>query len=157
MTDWKLRLEEAGYALSNPPTPNGRYRPFVRVGDQLFIAGQTCMRDGVLIHRGTVGVDVDMDEARRAAALCALNTLAVLEVATDGNLDAVRAVKMTGFIRCVSDFSAQPAVLDGASEVLETALGDRGGHARAAIGASALPRSAPVEIETVFAVDGQFQ
>ncbi len=146
------RLRSIGLELPPPPVPNGSYTPFVQVDSQIYIAGQTCLLDGVLQYEGTVGVDLTLEQAKLAAQLCALNALATLKEACGGDLASVRAVKMTGFIRCDASYGDQPKVLDGASDILRLALGDRGAHVRAAIGTNSLPRRAPVEIETVFQV-----
>jgi enamine deaminase RidA (YjgF/YER057c/UK114 family) len=144
------RLAQAGLCLPEPPKPAGTYTPFLRLGTQLLVAGQTCLRGGVLQYEGIVGDDLSIPEAQEAAQLCALNALATAGLACDGDFGRVRLVKMTGYVRCAADFAEQPRVLDGASETFVLALGERGKHVRAAIGTHALTRRAPVEIETLF-------
>ena len=146
------RLAEIGLKLPTPPKPLFSYIPFRISGNQLYIAGQTCIVDEVPICTGTVGDDVTIEMGARAAQVCALNTLAVVGMACEGRFERVRALKLTGFIRCTADFDKQPLVLNGASDLLVVALGERGKHTRAALGTNSLPRHSPVEIETIFEI-----
>ena len=140
-----------GFELPDRPQALGSYVPAVRSGSLVFTSGQLPMRDGALIASGTLGADVDVETARSCAARCALNALAAASSVCD--LDSVTAVvKMTGFVASASGFTSQPAVVDGASEVLLAAFGESGAHARAAVGVAALPLGAPVEIEVVLEV-----
>ncbi|MCX5084312.1 RidA family protein [Streptomyces sp. NPDC056121] len=153
MSDIHARLKERGFRLPAPPKPNGNYLPFVRSGRQVLVAGQTSTSGGVLQYEGIVGVDLTVPQAQHAAALCALNALAIAGLACDGDFDRLRVLRLTGFVRCGSDFADTPLVMDGASELLVLALGERGRHVRAAVGVAALPRRSPVEIESTFEVD----
>lgn len=148
------RLEAVGLSLPKPPNPNGDYVPFTRTGNMLFLAGQTCTREGQLLYSGTIGADMSIEDGQKAAGACALNLLSVLSLACEGDFERVRALKVNGFVRCASDFTEVPRVIDGASKLFLLALGERGRHARAAIGAYALPRGASVEVEAVFEIDG---
>jgi enamine deaminase RidA (YjgF/YER057c/UK114 family) len=114
----------------------------------VFTSGQLPMRDGALLATGLVGADVDTDTAHECAARCALNALAALSGVCDLD-DVVRVVKVTGFVASAPGFTAQPAVVDGASAVMLAAFGDAGRHARAAVGVASLPLGAPVEVEIV--------
>jgi enamine deaminase RidA (YjgF/YER057c/UK114 family) len=144
-------LTAAGLALPGRPAALGSYVPAVRTGDLVFTAGQLPMRDGALVASGAVGVEVDVAAARSCAAQAALNALAAASTVCD--LDAVTAVvKVTGFVASAAGFTSQPAVLDGASEVLLAAFGDAGRHARTAVGVASLPMGAPVEVEIVLEV-----
>lgn len=144
------RLRAAGLSLPSPPKPNGLYIPLRQSGPTIHVSGQTCLRDGVLQYEGVVGDDVSVGDAQKAAALCALNILSILACNVDPTLETVRALRMMGFIRCAPNFTAQTAVLNGASEVFISVLGERGYHARSALGTNALPRGAPVEVEATF-------
>ncbi len=146
------RLRSRGLTLPKPTPPNGTYEPFTRSGSIIFMAGTTCVRDGELQYSGTLGADLSVEDGQKAAAICAPNLLANLSLACEGEYDRVRALKMNGFVKCLPDFTEQPRVLDGASEIFLLALGDRGRHARAAVGAYALPRGATVEIEAIFEI-----
>ncbi|MQA13001.1 MAG: RidA family protein [Pseudonocardiaceae bacterium] len=128
----------------------GRYRPWVRHGDLLFLSGQ-----GAQPHVGRLGADFDVAQGRLAARDCMLNLLAQTRAAA-GSLERVRqVVKVLGFVRCTPEFTDTPAVLDGASELLVHVFGDRGEHARSAIGVASLPRGFAVEIELVVALDAE--
>jgi enamine deaminase RidA (YjgF/YER057c/UK114 family) len=145
----------AGLRLPEPPEPGGRYRSFVRSANQLWVAGQLPRVGDEVQHRGIVGANVSVAEAREAAVLCALNTLGVVSRACDGDAGELRLISVTGFVRCTADFSEQAKVVDGASEVFLRVLGDRGPHVRTSVGANALPRGAPVEIATVWEVSSR--
>ncbi|SFM15884.1 RidA family protein [Methylobacterium pseudosasicola] len=150
MTSVVERLEAAGLRLPQPNPPNGVYVPFTRAGSLVFLAGATPMRDGELLFPGTVGASLSLEDGKQAAAVCALNLLANLGLACDSDFGRVRAVKVNGYVRCSPDFTQQPRVIDGASEIFRLALGERGDHARAAVGVLCLPRGACVEVEAIF-------
>jgi enamine deaminase RidA (YjgF/YER057c/UK114 family) len=122
--------------------------PAVRAGDLVFTSGQLPMLDGALLAVGTVGVDVEADVANGCARQAALNALAAASTVCDLD-DIVAVVKLNGYVASPSSFTAQPAVVNGASEVMLAAFGEAGKHARAAVGVAALPLGAPVEIEVV--------
>jgi enamine deaminase RidA (YjgF/YER057c/UK114 family) len=141
------RLRELGLELPALRQPAGSYVGWVRSGDLLFLSGQGA--DG---FTGRVGADLSVEDARAAARACALNLLAQARDAI-GSLDRVaRVVKVLGFVACTEDFTDAPAVIDGASDLLGEIFGDRGRHARSAIGAQALPLGFAVEVEMVLEV-----
>jgi enamine deaminase RidA (YjgF/YER057c/UK114 family) len=144
----RLALREAGHELPTPAAALGAYVPAVEAGGLVFTSGQLPMRDGALLATGVVGADVDIDTARSCAARAALNALAAASGACDLD-DVVRVVKVTGYVASAPGFERQPAVIDGASEVMLAAFGEDGRHARAAVGVTALPLGAPVEVEVV--------
>lgn len=146
------RLSAVGLSLQAPNPPAANYVPFTRVDALLFVAGQTPVRDGKAQVVGVVGESVTVEEAQAAARLCALNVLAQVHAALDGDLERARRLRIGGFVRCRDDFTQQARVLDGASDLLVLALGKNGRHARTAVGTNALPRGVPVEIEAIFAV-----
>ena len=143
------RLDELGVELPEAPAPAGAYVPATRTGNLIFTAGQLPFEGGELNVRGKVGDAVDVDEARAAARLCALNALAAAATATEGLAGISRIVKVTGFVASAPGFNDQPQVLNGASEFLGEIFGDAGLHARSAVGVAELPRDAPVEVELV--------
>jgi enamine deaminase RidA (YjgF/YER057c/UK114 family) len=153
MSNVVSRLARAGLKLPNAPQPAASYVPYRRSGNVLYVSGQTCVVDGVPVCTGIVGRDVSVERAAEAARVCALNVLAQVGAACQGDLDRVTVLKLTGYIRCTDDFTQQPAVLDGASDLLTLALGEKGKHARAAIGTNALPRGSTVEVEAIFEID----
>lgn len=146
------RLRALGITLPVAPAPIAAYRPWVIAGDLLFISGQLPLADGSLRFTGKVGRDIDADQGREAARIAAINGLAQAKAAL-GSLDRIiQCVKLTGFVNSAVGFTAQPAVLNGASELLANVLGEAGRHARAAVGVSELPLDAAVEIEFIFQI-----
>lgn len=145
------RLAEAGYALPQPPAPVAAYVPAVLAGGLLHVSGQVSFLDGQLIT-GRLGESVTVEQGQIAARACALNLLAQVRAAL-GSLDRVeRVVKLGAFISSTPDFTEQPKVANGASELMVLAFGDAGRHARSAVGVPVLPLGAAVEIDAVFAV-----
>ena len=142
------RLVDLGVSLPAAPTPVAAYVPFVTAGRLVFISGQIPLRDGKLIAAGSVPSVISVDEARAAAHQCALNALAVLASALEGDLDRVeRIVRLGVFVCSDPGFTDQPTVANGASEFLVEVFGEHGRHARAAVGSVALPLGAAVEVE----------
>ena len=145
------RLRTLGLELPSVASPVGSYVPAVRAGDLVMTSGQLPLRDGALTHTGLVGSDVTPEEAQEAARLCALNALAAVDALI--GIDAVwSVVKVTGYVASAPGFTGQPAVLNGASDLLADVFGERGRHARAAVGVAALPLGAPVEVDLVVEV-----
>lgn len=146
------RLQSLGITLPEAPAPAANYVPFVQTGNLVFISGQISQGpDGPII--GRLGESMDVAAGAAAARSCALALLAQLRAACDGDLDRVaRVVKLTGFVNSTADFTDQPKVINGASDLFVEVLGDAGRHARAAVSAAALPRGVAVEIEGVFEI-----
>lgn len=143
------RLAQAGYPLPAAATPAGSYVPAVRSGSLVYTSGQLPMVSGALPDRykGKVGAGVDVDAAREAAALCAVNALAAVKSLL-GSLERVeRVVKVVGYVASAPDFTAQPEVMNSASDLLQQAFGEAGRHARSAVGMAVLPRDICVEVE----------
>lgn len=146
------RLKELGLALPKPAAPVAAYIPARRVGQLVYIAGQIPLRDGQLIAKGSVPGEVSPEQARECARQCVLNGLAAL-VAAVGSGAALRQVVRIGvFVASQPGFYEQPKIANGASELLVEIFGERGQHARAAVGSIALPLGAPVEVEFLFEV-----
>lgn len=143
-----IRLDQ----LPAPSLPGGAYRPVVVHEGIAYVSGQLPRRDGVVRVTGLVGRDVDLEAARQAARLCAMQCLAALAQELGGLERVVRLLRVTGYVACLPDFVQQPAVIDAASEFFLEALGSRGEHARTAVSAAALPRGAAVEVELIAAV-----
>jgi enamine deaminase RidA (YjgF/YER057c/UK114 family) len=148
-------LRNLGITLPEPAAPVANYVPFVRTGGLVVISGQLCLGpDGKLSdeHKGKVGAEVSAEAAQDAARLCAVNVIAQLKAAV-GDLDnVVRCVRLGGFINAVPSFAALAPVMNGASDLMVAALGDRGRHARSTIGVATLPLNAVVEVEAMFEV-----
>lgn len=149
------RLAELGHTVPEVVPPVAAYVPAVQHGDLVFTSGQLPMVDGKLPAVGKVGEGeglVDPEEAKRLAALCALNAIAALK-SLIGDLDKVtRVVKVVGFVSSDPSFTGQPGVINGASELLGAAFGEAGIHARSAVGVASLPMDTPVEVEITVAV-----
>jgi enamine deaminase RidA (YjgF/YER057c/UK114 family) len=147
------KLAEQGIKLHEAPTPVANYVPFVRTGNLLFVSGQVCFApDGKLIAKGKLGADVTIEEGAAAARGCAVNLLAQVKAAL-GDLDkVVRVVRLGGFINSAPDFLDGPKVLNGASDLMVAAFGDKGRHARTTVGVASLPADAAVEVDGVFEV-----
>jgi enamine deaminase RidA (YjgF/YER057c/UK114 family) len=143
------RLAELGLEVPEVAPPVAVYIPAVRSGNQVFTSGQLPMRAGELMATGVVGAGVSPEEAFACAEQCALNAIAAIR-AEVGNLSRVkRVVKVVGFVASTPDFTGQPGVINGASELLGKVFGDAGVHARSAVGVAALPLGAPVEVEVL--------
>jgi enamine deaminase RidA (YjgF/YER057c/UK114 family) len=146
------RLAELGLSVPDVAKPVASYVPAVRSGSFVHTSGQLPMRAGELITTGKVGGEVTPEEAAACAQQCALNAIAAVK-AEIGDLDAVtRVVKVVCFVASVPEFTGQPQVANGASDLLGKAFGDAGIHARSAVGVSVLPLNAPVEVEIVVEV-----
>lgn len=151
MTTLSARLVAAGLALPPAQAPLASYVPARRHGDLLFLSGHVARRDGAVVA-GVVGADVDVSTAVQLAREVALDLLASAAAAT-GSVDAVvGVVRLTAYVRSAPGFDAQPAVVNGASDLLVELLGDDGRHARSAVGVSELPLGAALEIEAILAV-----
>jgi enamine deaminase RidA (YjgF/YER057c/UK114 family) len=147
------KLASQGITLPEAPTPVANYVPFVRAGNLLFVSGQICLgADGKLIAKGKLGAGVTIEQGNAAARGCAVNLLAQVKAAL-GDLDKVaRVVRLGGFVNSAPDFLEGPKVLNGASDLMVAAFGDKGRHARTTVGVASLPADAAVEVEGVFEV-----
>ncbi len=152
MTTPEERLAELGLRLPEVVPPLAAYQPTARAGDLVFTAGQLPARDGEMLATGKLGAEVSEEEGYACARQCALNALAAV-AAEVGGLSAVkRVVKVVVFVASTPDFTAQPKVANGASELLGEVFGDTGRHARSAVGVASLPLDVPVEVELVVEV-----
>jgi len=149
----EARLANIGVTLPAAAGAAANYLPFVRHQGLLFISGQLPMAAGALACRGKLGEAVALDDARDAARLCAINILAQTKAALDGDLERIeRVLRLTGYVASAPSFTDHHLVVNGASDFLVEVLGDRGRHARAAVGMAALPLDAAVEIDAIIAV-----
>ncbi|MEM3658246.1 MAG: RidA family protein [Candidatus Hadarchaeum sp.] len=145
----EARLESIGLKLPAVPRPVGEYIPAKRVGDLVFVSGQGPVLNGKPVYVGRVGAEISLEDAYKAAQLAVLNCLAAIK-ALVSSLDKVEEIiQVRGFVNSSPDFYDQPKVLNGASELLVNLFGERGRHARAALGTSVLPGNIPVEIEMI--------
>ncbi|MEY8839690.1 RidA family protein [Cribrihabitans sp. XS_ASV171] len=145
-------LSKLGVTLPDAPAPAANYVPFVQVGDLVHVSGQVSMDESGLIT-GKLGADMEVEAGAAAARRCAVSLLAQVKAACGGDLERlVRVVKLVGFVNSTSEFTDQPKVINGASDFLVEALGDKGRHARSAVSAASLPMGVAVEIEGIFQV-----
>lgn len=152
MSNIEARLAEMGITLPDAPAPAANYVPFVVVGDMVYVSGQiSANADGLIV--GKLGDDCTLDQGVDAAKACGIALLAQLKAACDGDIERlVRVVKLTGFVNSTQDFTQQPAIINGCSDLFADALGERGKHARAAVSAPSLPFGVAVEIEAIFQI-----
>ena len=154
MGQFDKRLAELGIVLPVPAKPVANYVGWVRTGNLVLTAGQVSFKDGKIEYQGKVGKDFSVEEAQKAARLCALNVIAQLKEACSGDLDRVkRIVKLVGFVNAVPEFTDHPKVVNGASDVMVEVFGDKGKHARSAVGSGSLPVNVAVEVEAIAEVE----
>ena len=152
MSQIEQKIKDLGFVLPETSKPLAAYIPAVQSGNLVFTSGQLPMIDGSLAETGKVGGSVSPERAKELATVCALNALAAVKTVI-GDLDKVkRIVKVVGFVSSVPEFSGQPGVVNGASELLGEVFGEKGIHARSAVGVAVLPLDAPVEIEIIVEV-----
>lgn len=153
MSKIESKLKSLGINLPAAATPVANYVGFVKSGNVVFLSGQLPLENGELKFSGKVGAKVSVDDAKKAAKICAINLLAQLKLACDGDLDRVaRCVKLGVFVNGDADFIDHPAVANGASDFMVEVFGDAGKHARAAVGSGSLPRGVSVEVDAVFEI-----
>jgi enamine deaminase RidA (YjgF/YER057c/UK114 family) len=149
----EARLKELGVELPQAPAAAGAYVGYVQTGNQLFVAGQVPFWNGDLKYIGKVGDDLSIEDGQEAARICALNIIAQAKDALGGDLDRItRFVKLGGFVNCPTDFTQHPQVINGASNLIGEIFGEKGAHARFALGAGSLPLNVAVEIDAVIEV-----
>lgn len=149
MSSIESRLAELGLTLPAAPAPAANYVPFATIGNLIFVSGQISSNaEGLIL--GKLGRDLDVATGAAAAQSCALALLAQAQAACGDLAKIKRVVKLTGFVNSTDDFTQQPEVINGASDLLVAVLGDAGRHTRAAVSANALPRGVAVEIEAIF-------
>jgi enamine deaminase RidA (YjgF/YER057c/UK114 family) len=148
------RLAELGIVLPKPAQPVATYVPWVRTGNLVYISGQGAVRDGKIEYTGKVGETLSVEDAIASARLTAINVVAHLRDACGGDLDRVkRIVKLLGFVNCTPTFGEQPKVINGASDLMVEVFGEKGRHARSAVGAPSLPFNLSVEIEAIVEIE----
>ena len=144
------RIADLGLDVPEVAAPVANYVGFVQSGNLVFISGQVPIKDGKFQFQGKLGESMSVEDAQAAARLCAINIIAQAKAACDGDLDRVqRVVKLTGFVNSTGDFTDQPKVINGASDLMVEVFGDKGRHSRAAVSAASLPAGVAVEVEAV--------
>jgi enamine deaminase RidA (YjgF/YER057c/UK114 family) len=148
------RLKELNIELDEASVPAGSYVPYVVTNNLVFISGQLPFIDGKLTIKGKVGDNVSLDDAIKMSEACAKALLSQLKAACNGNLDKVnKVVKLGGFVASAPNFTDQPKVINGASDLIVNIFGDKGKHSRFAVGVAALPLNVPVEIDGIFEIE----
>lgn len=149
----EAKLKSMGIEIPKTVAPLASYVPFVQTGNLLFISGQLPIVNGELVAEGKCGAKMGIPQGQEAAKICAINALAAAKEAL-GSLDRIkRVVKLTGFVNSYDGFSSQPVIINGASDFLLEVFGDKGKHARTAVGVRELPRDATVEIDLILEVE----
>jgi len=149
----QTKLEELGLSLPKVAAPAANYVPYVISGNMIYVSGQIPFLNGEKMHMGRVGDDLSVEEGAGAAQACALNILAQVNEAVEGDWSKVkRCVKLGGFVNSTADFTDQPLVINGASNLIGNVMGETGKHARFAVSAPSLPLGVAVEIDAVFEI-----
>ena len=149
----ETNLKSLGITLPDAPMPAANYVPYVLSGDLVYVSGQLPLVDGKLAVTGHVGKEVTTEQAAKQARICAINLIAQLKAACGGDLGRVeQVVKLGGFVSCTNDFTDQPEVVNGASNLMVEVFGEAGRHARFAVGTNTLPRGTCVEVEGLFRI-----
>lgn len=147
-------LAELGIVLPQPSKPVANYVPWVRTGNLVFVSGQGAVEAGKVMYPGQLGADVTLEDGMKAARMCALSVIAQLKDACGGDLDKVRRiVKLVGFVNAAPGFTDHPKVVNGASDFMVEVFGDKGRHARSAVGSPSLPLNLSVEVEAIAEID----
>ena len=153
MSTIETRLADMGITIPEPPAPLAAYVGHVVHNNIVTVSGQLPLAGGALSQTGLLGAGVSVEEGAAAAQICAINILAQIKVACGGDFERiVRCIRLGGFVASTPDFTDHPKVINGASEFMGAILGDKGVHARAAVGVAALPMNASVEVEATFAI-----
>ncbi len=147
------KLNELGVVLKEPAAPVANYIPFVRTGNLLMVSGQICLDgEGKLVAKGQLGGGVSIEDGQKAARTCAVNMLAQVKAAV-GDLDRVaRVVRLCGYVNSVAGYADGPKVMNGASDLMVGAFGEKGKHSRTTVGVAALPQNAAMEVDGIFEV-----
>ncbi len=143
-------IKNLGLNIPDLPKALANYVPYKIIGKTIYISGQAPVHNGELIYKGKVGSDISIEEGIEAAKLCVINIIAALKTGLEGDWDKLDSfVKLTGFVNCQDNFTDQPKIINGASDMLVEIFGDQGRHARVAVGSNALPLGIAVEIDAI--------
>ena len=143
-------IKKLGIKISEPPDAVANYIPYKIIGKTMYVSGQGPVKDGQLVYKGKVGETLSIEEGIKAAELCCINIVANLKKGINGNWDHLDSfVKLGGFVNCKDDFTEQPKIINGASDLLVKIFGEKGRHTRFAVGSNSLPLGMSVEIEAI--------
>ena len=148
----EAHLKAKGIELPNASAPAANYVPFTKTGNLVYVSGQVSQWNGERKFIGKLGAEFGVPEGQQAARLCALNLVAHARAAAGGDLDRLRVLRLTGYVNSAPDFTNQPQVVNGASDVMVEIFGDAGRHARSAVGVASLPGGVAVEVEGIFEI-----
>ena len=147
---FEQNIKNLGLNIPDLPKALANYVPYKIIGKTIYISGQAPVQNGELIYKGKVGSDISIEEGIEAAKLCVINIIAALKTGLEGDWDKLDSfVKLTGFVNCQDNFTDQPKIINGASDMLVEIFGDQGRHARVAVGSNALPLGIAVEIDAI--------
>ena len=150
MHSFEENIKNLGLNIPKLPKALANYVPYKLIGKTIYISGQAPVQNGELIYKGKVGSDISIEEGIEAAKLCVINIIAALKTGLEGDWDKLDSfVKLTGFVNCQDNFTDQPKIINGASDMLVEIFGDQGRHARVAVGSNALPLGIAVEIDAI--------
>ena len=139
--------------IPEPPTALASYVPFKVIDNLMYISGQAPVRDGEIAYKGKVGKDITIEEGIDAAKLCSLNIISALKKGIDGNWNRLDSfIKLVGYVNCKEDFTDQPKIINGASDIIVNIFGEQGRHTRVAVGSNALPLGIAVEIDAIIKI-----
>lgn len=154
MDKFEEALAKLGLSIPEPTIPVANYVPYVISGKLVYISGQIPLQSGQITFVGKLGRDFSIEKGAEAAQICGLNILGLIRHACEGNLErVVRCVRLGGFVNGTDDFTDQPQVVNGASDLMVAVFGERGRHARAAVGVNSLPRGVAVEVDAIFEIE----
>jgi len=143
-------IKNLGLNIPDIPKALANYVPYKIIGKTIYISGQAPVQNGELIYKGKVGSDISIEDGIQAAKLCVINIISALKTGIEGDWDKLDSfVKLTGFVNCQDNFTDQPKIINGASDMLVEIFGDQGRHARVAVGSNALPLGIAVEIDAI--------
>ena len=143
-------IKNLGLNIPDLPKALANYVPYKIIGKTIYISGQAPVENGELVYKGKVGSDISIEEGIEAAKLCVINIIAALKTGLEGDWDKLDSfIKLTGFVNCQDNFTDQPKIINGASDMLVEIFGDQGRHARVAVGSNALPLGIAVEIDAI--------
>ena len=143
-------IKNLGLNIPDLPKALANYAPYKIIGKTIYISGQAPVQNGELIYKGKVGSDISIEEGIEAAKLCVINIIAALKTGLEGDWDKLDSfVKLTGYVNCQDNFTEQPKIINGASDMLVEIFGNQGRHARVAVGSNALPLGIAVEIDAI--------
>ncbi len=153
MTTPSQNLKNLGITIREVAVPVANYVGYTKSGKTIFVSGQLPLQDGSLHHIGIVGKDITVSQAKEAAKMCAINLIAQVSHAVNGDLEKIKCLKLGVFVNAIPGFADHPEVANGASDLMVAVFGEKGKHSRAAVGSGSLPRNVSVEVDAIFEIE----